>query len=140
MIENSPAEVNEINGGNGRDNLVGTDQRDLISGGNGRDTLLGLDGDDSLTGGNGRDLLRGGDGDDVLNGGNGKDTFALAVDAGQDTIEDFNSNDLIGLADGLNFEELSFSGNDILLNDEVLATLNNFETNTLDESNFVFVE
>ena len=139
-IENRPAEVNEINGGNGRDNLVGTDQRDLISGGNGRDTLLGLDGDDSLTGGNGRDLLRGGDGDDVLNGGNGKDTFALAVDAGQDTIEDFNSNDLIGLADGLNFEELSFSGNDILLNDEVLATLNNFETNTLDESNFVFVE
>ena len=120
-------EVNEINGGNGKDNLVGSEERDLISGGNGRDTLTGLDGDDSLNGGNGRDLLIGGNGNDVLNGGNGKDTFVIAPGQGMDIIEDFN-NDSIGLTDGLTFSDLTFSGSNILLGEEILATLTDIDT------------
>ena len=120
-------EVNEINGGNGKDNLVGSDERDLFSGGNGRDTLTGLDGDDSLNGGNGRDLLIGGNGNDVLNGGNGKDTFVIAPGQGMDIIEDFN-NDSIGLTDGLTFSDLTFSGSNILLGEEILATLTDIDT------------
>ncbi len=120
-------EVNEINGGNGKDNLVGSEERDLISGGNGRDTLTGLDGDDSLNGGDGRDLLIGGNGNDVLNGGNGKDTFVIAPGQGMDIIEDFN-NDSIGLTDGLTFSDLTFSGSNILLGEEILATLTDIDT------------
>ena len=120
-------EVNEINGGNGKDNLVGSEERDLISGGNGRDTLTGLDGDDSLNGGNGRDLLIGGNGNDVLNGGKGKDTFVIAPGQGMDIIEDFN-NDSIGLTDGLTFSDLTFSGSNILLGEEILATLTDIDT------------
>lgn len=110
-------QINEINGINGKDNLVGTDRRDKISASNGKDVLSGLGADD------------------ILNGGNGKDTFVVGEGRGTDLIEDFG-NDLIGLADDLSFADLSFSGNNILLNNEVLATLSDFDTTTLTESDF----
>ena len=131
-------EINEINGGNGKDNLDGTSDRDLISGGNGKDTLSGLDDDDTLNGGNGRDLLLGGEGNNVLNGGNGRDTFVIASGQGTDVIEDFG-NDIIGLADGLSFSDLTFSGSDILLGEEVLATLTGVNATTLSESDFTAI-
>ena len=167
-------EVNEIRGGRGQDNLVGTDNRDLISGRRGQDTLSGLNGDDTLNGGRGRDLLIGGndndvlnggrgqdtlegsDGDDTLNGnrgrdvliggngndvldgGRGQDTFVIASGQGTDTIEDFG-NDIIGLADGLSFSDLTFSGSDILLGEEILATLSGVDATTLTESDFTAV-
>ena len=137
-LESVETEVNEINGGNGKDDLVGSENEDLISGGNGKDTLSGLDGDDTLSGNNGKDLLIGGLGNDVLNGGRGKDTFVIAEGEGTDTIEDF-SNDLIGLAGGLSIGDLSFSGSDILFNDEVLATLTGVDSTTLTDSDFVTV-
>ena len=131
-------EINEINGGNGKDNLDGTSDRDLISGGNGKDTLSGLDDDDTLNGGNGRDLLLGGEGNNVLNGGNGRDTFVIASGQGKDVIEDFG-NDIIGLADGLSFSDLTLSGSDILLGEEVLATLSGVNATTLSESDFTAI-
>ncbi|MEO1670677.1 MAG: lamin tail domain-containing protein [Cyanobacteria bacterium J06631_2] len=167
-------EVNEIRGGRGKDNLVGTDNRDLISGGRGQDTLSGLngddtlngnrgrdlliggndndvlsggrgrdtlegsDGDDTLIGNRGRDLLIGGNGNDVLDGGRGKDTFVIASGQGTDIIEDFG-NDIIGLADGLSFSDLTFSGSDIFLGEEVLATLSGVDATTLTESDFTVV-
>ena len=131
-------EVNEISGGNGKDNLVGTDDLDLISGGNGKDTLLGLNGDDTLNGGNGQDLLIGGDGNDVLNGGNGRDIFVIEAGQGTDVIEDFNR-DRIGLADGLSYGDLTFSGSNILFGEEVLATLTGVDAETLLESDFTAV-
>ena len=158
-------EVNEINGGRGKDNLVGTDNRDLISGGRGQDTLSGLDGNDTLNGGRGRDLLIGGNdndvlngrrgqdtlngnrgrdlliggnGNDVLDGGRGQDTFVIASGQGTDTIEDFG-NDIIGLADGLSFSDLTFSGSDILLGEEILAKLSGIDATTLTESDFTVV-
>lgn len=131
-------EVNEITGGNGKDNLVGTEDRDLISGGNGQDTLTGLDGDDSLNGGNGLDLLIGGNGNDVLNGGNGKDTFVIAPSQGTDVIEDFNS-DNIGLVDGLTFSDLTLAGSNLLLGEEILATLTGVDTATLSTACFTAI-
>lgn len=54
-----------------------------------------------------------------------------------DTITDFDwSGDRFGLADGLQFEDLSFADNNILSGNEVLATLNGFSTDRLSSSNF----
>lgn len=69
-----------IDGGGGRDRIIGSAGDDRISGGAGRDTLIGGAGDDILDGGRGRDRLEGGD---------GGDTFVLGQ--GIDTIVDFDS-------------------------------------------------
>lgn len=72
--------------GNGKDNIVGTKQNDvinglggsdIINGGGGNDTICGDDGDDSLFGGGGsNDVLYGDLGDDTMNGGpNGGSVF-----------------------------------------------------------------
>ncbi|MGV2827299.1 hypothetical protein [Myxosarcina sp. GI1(2024)] len=127
-----------LEGGNGKDSLSGGLGNDLLSGGNGQDTLVGLAGDDSLEGGNSKDLLDGGAGDDLLNGGNGKDTFVIASGNGSDTIEDF-SNDLIGLAGGLSYDDLTFSGNTIRFGQEVLATLTGVDTASLSGSDFIAI-
>ena len=56
----------------------------------------------------------------------------------KDIITDFNlgEGDRIITFNNLLFKDLSFSGNDILFGDKVLATLEGFETNSLDENNF----
>lgn len=113
-----------------------------LNGGSGQDELTGFIGNDTLIGGNGRDTLHGGRGDDLLTGGNGKDTFVLAAGEGTDTITDFGAGpDVIGLAGGLSFGDLTFSGNNILLtsSNEVLATLTGVDTTTLTSGNFVLV-
>ncbi|HEY9615397.1 MAG TPA: alkaline phosphatase PhoX [Microcoleaceae cyanobacterium] len=113
-----------------------------LNGGNGADELTGFVGDDTLVGGNGKDTLRGNRGDDVLTGGNGKDVFVLAKGEGTDTITDFGTGpDVIGLAGGLTFGDLSFSGNNILVasTNEVLATLTGVDTTTLTARDFVLI-
>ena len=69
----------------------------------------------------------------------GKDTFVIAEGQGTDVIEDLGKNDSIALADGLSFGDLSFSGSDILLGEEVLVTLSGFEAATLTESDFTTI-
>lgn len=129
-----------LTGGNGRDILTGGDGNDVINGRNGKDTLLGGDGDDTLIGGNGRDELNGGLGDDVLTGGNSNDTFVLAAGEGTDVITDFSvGNDLIGLADGLSFNDLTLVGNEIRFGDETLAILSGVNTASLTSTSFVTV-
>ena len=131
-----------LNGGNGKDTLNGTPGDDNLNGGNGKDTLNGGAGNDTLVSGNGADNLRGGLGDDILTGGKGGDIFILAVGEGTDTITDFGDGpDVIGLTGGLTFNDLSFSGNDIIVtaSNEILAILNDVDTNTLSSSNFTLV-
>jgi hypothetical protein len=79
-------DLNEINGTNRRDFLIGTDGWDEIKGFNGNDRIVGLEGNDALYGGRGSDTLIGvnpyacnpGYGEiDILDGGNGRDTFVL---------------------------------------------------------------
>jgi hypothetical protein len=130
-----------LNGGNGEDTLIGNAGNDTLIGGNGTDLLLGNAGDDLLNGGNGCDTLRGGLGNDTLTGGyGGGDVFVFASGDGTDTITNFQlSNDKIGLTGGLTFENLSFSGNNIIFGTEVLVVLTGVNTTTLTASNFVTV-
>ncbi|MDA1013526.1 MAG: hypothetical protein O3A00_03615, partial [Planctomycetota bacterium] len=79
--------VTMIDGGPGRDTLIGTNGRDRIDGGVGSDLLFGFGGDDRLAGDNGdgsgadHDVLYGGEGHDDLLGGLGtNELYAWSVD------------------------------------------------------------
>jgi Ca2+-binding RTX toxin-like protein len=135
------------NGSNGKDTLTGNAGNDYLDGGNGEDKLYGGAGKDTLIGGNGTDLLIGDDGNDLLigghgsdtlTGGNGSDIFALGKNTAIDTITDFSlgQGDKIGL-DGLTFNDLLFSGNEIRYGGNTLAIVTGFNTHTLTQSNFV---
>jgi ELWxxDGT repeat protein len=126
-----------LSGGEDNDVFKGGKGADTLSGDNGDDSLRGLDGNDLITGGNGNDRLDGGFGFDVLDGGAGQDTFALRSGGGSDTIVDFNlEGDRLGLAGGLQFDDLSFAGNDIMIGEELLASLNGINTEQLTSNNF----
>lgn len=129
-------------GASGDDIIFGEAGNDRIGGKLGNDMLFGEAGDDTLYGDGGDDILRGGLGNDVLFGddrrSSGSDTFILAAGEGTDLIMDFEvSKDLIGLASGINFGQLSFSDNKISFEDEVLAMLNGVDTSSLSASSFV---
>ena len=139
-----------LNGVNGQDTISGLAGNDRIDGGSGEDKLYGGDGNDTLLGGSGQDqlwgdagddLLNGGKGNDSLTGGSGRDTFALGKGNGQDTITDFSlgQGDKIGLLDGLTFNQLTFSGNQIRAGNEILAVVTGFNTNTLTAADFLSV-
>ncbi|MEL6936484.1 MAG: cartilage acidic protein, partial [Cyanobacteria bacterium J06607_17] len=129
----------------GNDLIYGGNGNDRIGGKAGNDTLLGEAGDDQLWGDDGDDILRGGLGNDSLtgddfSGGQGHDTFVLAIGEGTDTIVDFEmGEDSIGLADGLTFSQLILEGNEIRVEGEVLATLENVSTAELTATNFTVV-
>jgi hypothetical protein len=63
----------------------------VINGGNGKDTIVGTAGDDTIDGGNGKDSITGGAGNDTLTGGNGADTFIFGPGFGNDIITDFGN-------------------------------------------------
>ncbi|MEN9871399.1 MAG: hypothetical protein RLZZ171_2391, partial [Cyanobacteriota bacterium] len=121
----------------GNDNLLGGNGNDTLNSENGDDTLLGVQGNDVLSGGSGNDLLDGQIGNDALNGGDCDDIFVLRADNGSDKILDFNlESDSLGLADGLQFEDLSFADHNILIGTDVLASLNGINTEQLTCDNF----
>jgi RTX calcium-binding nonapeptide repeat (4 copies) len=99
----------------GDDTLLGDRGNDMLYGGAGDDIIRGGQGDDRLFGDQGNDVLYGDLGTNFLTGGLGQDTFVLAASSGgiqlsdADLIIDFAiGTDLIGLADGLEFQDLSF--------------------------------
>jgi serralysin len=128
------------------DALNGTSSNDSIFGRAGDDTITGLAGNDWLEGGSGNDQLQGNDGNDVLLGGlgnddllggAGSDIFVLVSGQGTDTISDFvPGTDVMGLSNGLTFDLLNFSGNNILFGSQVLAILPEVDATTLTASNF----
>ncbi|WP_299404435.1 choice-of-anchor Q domain-containing protein [Acaryochloris sp. IP29b_bin.148] len=122
---------------NGDDSLIGTRNRDRIDGLEGNDQIRGLGESDILVGGPGNDTLTGSAGNDTLTGGIGLDVFALAPEAGTDVFTDFEIGvDVIGLSDGLCFSGLSFSGNEISFEDQILAMLTGVDTTTLTADSF----
>jgi Ca2+-binding RTX toxin-like protein len=147
-FEFNPAEIIDSNS---EDRLRGTDNDDRLLGLSGDDRIRGRDGDDILIGGAGNDRIRGDDGNDILIGGlgndvlfgnDGSDTFVLAAGVGIDTIRDFETDtDLIGLAEGLGFNDLSLVGDRIILTatTEVLGILDGVNAETLTESDFTTV-
>ena len=126
----------------GDDLLRGGAGNDRIGGKSGNDTLFGDDGNDAIWGDDGDDLLSGGLGNDTLtgddnSGGQGSDIFVLATGAGTDTITDFEVGiDFIGLAGGLTFTALAFSGDTIRAGGEILAILQGVDTAALTEVSF----
>jgi len=127
-------------GGAGSDRLGGKGGNDMLYGGEDDDMLWGDDGDDVLYGGLGNDRLTG----DDFSGGQGADIFVLAAGEGTDTITDFMAGeDLIGLAGGLSFGQLTVNADGdnavIAAGDETLATVLNAGVDTLTESAFVTV-
>ena len=66
--------VENINGGSGADQLVGSNAGNVINGNEGNDALTGGGSTDTLNGGGGDDWLSGGAGNDALNGGEGTNT------------------------------------------------------------------
>lgn len=96
-----------IFGGAGNDEVIGASGNDHIHGDDGNDRLYGRLNDDILSGGAGRDLLDGGAGDDTLTGGMGHDHFVFNANSGHDTINDFDSSDVIQFeGTGLSFSDL----------------------------------
>ncbi len=133
----------------GDDIIFGGAGNDRIGGKSGNDTLYGDEGDDLIWGDDGDDLLYGGLGNDTLtgdnfSGGQGADTFVLAAGEGTDTITDFmTGEDLIGLAGGLSFGQLTVTAEGanavIAAGDETLATVMNTSVDALTESAFMTV-
>ena len=149
--------------GNGNDNLVSIERAILslgnsankvdASGFSGSVYVYGRDGNDTLLGGSGNDYLKGDKGDDLINsgagsdrlyGGSGKDTFVLSAVIGKDTIYDFEDGvDSLGLSNGLTFNDLNIQGNgrntNILLGNQLLATLNRVNSSLIEQSDFTTV-
>ena len=154
--EEEPTEPNLIEGTSGDDTIEGTEGDDRIKGFSGNDVIFALggndtvfgdifsdeldggDGDDDLLGGLGNDTLNGGNGNDLLVGREGNDFFVLTPNEGEDTITDFDlESDRLVLGGGLTFEDLSFSNDSILVNEETLATVRDIDTTALTADNFV---
>lgn len=79
--------------------LRGLDGNDMQFGYGGNDSLEGGNGNDQLYGGGGNDSLDGGDGNDFLEGDNGADTYRFGRNSGQDTIYNFDGDNLNSNAD-----------------------------------------
>lgn len=67
------AAAKSMNGGGGKDHLVGTGAKDNISGGGGADSLFGKGAGDRLSGDSGSDNVHGDGGPDRVYGGTGED-------------------------------------------------------------------
>ena len=137
-----------IESGAGNDTVIGGDGNEWIEGEGGNDLLYGDGksgtgtGNDTLFGGTGSDTLIGGAGINQISGGDGKDVFVIGAAGGlsaKSTVTDFlKGTDVIGLANGLTFSQLTFSGNSISFGAETLVLIN-VDTKTLTAANFVSV-
>lgn len=81
-----------IDGGKGDDDIYGDGGKDNIFGDKGGDLIEGGDGDDRIDGGKGGDLISGGLGRDIMTGGKGADGFYFKEDYAldqTDVIRDF---------------------------------------------------
>lgn len=83
--------IENIQGGMGRDTLMGNAQDNVIRGGMGDDRILGRQGNDVLEGNQGHDHIEGGLGNDTLRGGLGHDT--LRGGPGDDRLDGNQGND-----------------------------------------------
>jgi parallel beta-helix repeat protein len=130
----------------GNDSLCGGAGNDYLSGGADNDLLGGCEGNDTLIGGKGNDTLMGSVGEDSLIGGAGFDRFLLSANSGIDIIADFeDGKDLLMLANGLTFEQLTITENSgaTLIQfgqtGEIIAALNGVSASIISASDFSFI-
>ncbi len=142
---NSGGDNDSLAGAAGLDRLNGGSGDDTLNGGSGNDSLSGADGFDTLNGGAGNDTLVGSAGDDMLSGNGDIDIFAIQLNAGEDTINDFiDGTDLLGLTGSLSFVDLTISANgtstQIFDNaNNVLANLVGVDSSLIDSNDFVSI-
>ncbi|UVC07125.1 M10 family metallopeptidase C-terminal domain-containing protein [Rhizobium sp. TH2] len=91
------AEIEDANGGDKGDLLIGNEGDNTLYGFAGNDTMLGGSGADTLYGGDGNDRIDGGRGIDELYGEIGADRFVFSTGYGEDAIKDFEAGDHIDL-------------------------------------------
>ncbi len=150
------AQIENIEGSNYADTLLGDDGSNVIRGLGGNDTIHGGAGADHLFGESGADGLFGGDGIDTLNGGSGADRLLLhhvPGTTGQDVIElngrtwqerfsesladvqiDFRDTSAATTNSGMAFVAASFTQAEIELVDQTLALLHLASINLLRRS------
>ncbi|MEG4115239.1 MULTISPECIES: SBBP repeat-containing protein [unclassified Microcoleus] len=144
-----------LEGSNGDDTLYGGKGNDTLLAGNGEnvlfgdrafDSLIGGEGNDTLYGGKGNDTLFGSLGNDCLIGGLGSDRFLLGLDAGTDTILDFeDEKDLLTLASGITFSQLAITQSNsatlirFVPTGEILASLSAISASQINAADFTFL-
>lgn len=97
---------NEVEGGPGADNLLGSECCDDIHGGEGDDNIDARAGDDAIRGGGGNDHIIGGEGSDVIWAGDGNDIVLAGL--GNDYVSGGHGDDRL----------FGDAGDDILLGDQ----------------------
>ena len=131
------AAIAELDTLSGIENVVGSNDADVIIGDGSANALEGLDGDD---------ILLGGSGDDLLTGGLGADTFAFGLGSGRDAIADFSiTEDILDVSAIFSSAQDALgaatqSGSDTLIQFEAQSAvlLSNVDVTTLSELNFAF--
>lgn len=111
---------NVLNGGSGNDIIRALAGADTVEGGAGSDRLFGNDGNDHLDGGEDDDILEGGFGNDTLIGGSGADILrgegdddTLSGGLGDDTLRAGTGNDTVDGGEGAD-RLFGAGGNDVL--------------------------
>jgi len=119
------------------ENIVGTDDADVLSGDSGNNTIWGGSGDDTLSGGGGIDTLFGGVGNDTLFGGIG--TERLDGEGGFDTADysRAGSGVLFNLTNGTATNSGGTAFSDTLVNIEAITGSSHGDTFSGDSSNRV---
>ncbi|WP_321341261.1 DUF5801 repeats-in-toxin domain-containing protein [Breoghania sp.] len=89
--------IENVEGTDFADNIVGDGGDNVIMGLDGADYLAGLGGNDTILGGEGGDLIDGGTGGDTIEGGAGDDRINWSVGDGADTIDGGDDTDTLRL-------------------------------------------
>ena len=101
--------IENLEGSNFDDFLIGDNGANILSGLAGNDTLEGRDGDDTLNGGEGNNILNAGEGNNTVEAGSGNDTVYAGTgndnvftNGGDDEIHTGDGNNTINAGDGNN--------------------------------------
>jgi Ca2+-binding RTX toxin-like protein len=142
-------------GAEGDDYIDGGEGNDVIYGGSGNDYINGSERDDYLDGGEGNDVIEDGIGNDRMFGDSGDDQFIITQNSNDnDRITDFeiaNKNEKINLKSFgdkfINLKQLNYfygglnqEGENAVINlgNNQILTLDNINSEDLDDKNFIF--
>jgi len=92
------ASARVIDGGNGKDLIIGSDGSETLNGGDGNDIINAGNGNNIIDGGSNNDTITTGDGNNTIDGGDGVDT--ITAGAGNDIIDGGNDSDTIDAGAG----------------------------------------
>lgn len=123
--------IENVNGGSGRDTIIGNNRKNILNGENGNDQLFG---------GGGNDLLIGGKGKNEAWGEEGRDTFRIQSGAGHTIIKDFqDGDDRIHLGSGYRGLRIRERGDDlrIFLSGDLMAIVEDAAGNLQRSGNYL---